>query len=90
MNKKELIAGIAEETQITKTKAREVLDCTLDSIGVALIDGDDVKLVGFGTFKTTDRAARTARNPATGEAVEVPAQRRVSFIAGKRLKDAVN
>lgn len=90
MNKQDLINVIAEETQITQTKAKEVLECTLITIGVALIDGDDVRLIGFGTFSTTERSARTARNPKTGEAIQVPAKTAVKFKAGKGLAEAVN
>ena len=90
MNKQDLINVIAEETQITQTKAKEVLECTLHTIGVALIDGDDVRLIGFGTFSTTERSARTARNPKTGEAIQVPAKTAVKFKAGKGLAEAVN
>ncbi|WP_289115994.1 HU family DNA-binding protein [uncultured Psychrobacter sp.] len=90
MNKQDLINVIAEETQITQTKAKEVLECTLSTIGVALMDGDDVRLIGFGTFKTSERKARTGRNPKTGEELQIPAKTAVTFSAGKTLKDAVN
>ena len=90
MNKQDLINVIAEETQITQTKAKEVLECTLSTIGVALMDGDDVRLIDFGTFSTTERSARTARNPKTGEAIQVPAKTAVKFKAGKGLAEAVN
>jgi len=90
MNKQDLINVIAEETQITQTKAKEVLECTLSTIGITLMDGETVKLVGFGTFKTTERSARTARNPKTGEEVQVPAKTAVKFKAGKSLAEAVN
>lgn len=90
MNKQDLINTIAEETEITKSKAKQVLERTLDTIAIALQDGDDVKLIGFGTFSTTQRSARTARNPKTGEAVLVPAKTAVKFKAGKGLAEAVN
>ena len=61
-----------------------------EHIGVALMDGDDVRLIDFGTFSTTERSARTARNPKTGEAIQVPAKTAVKFKAGKGLAEAVN
>lgn len=90
MNKQDLINTIAEETEITKSKAKQVLERTLDTIAIALQDGDDVKLIGFGTFSTTQRSARTARNPKTGEAIQVPAKTAVKFKAGKGLAEAVS
>ena len=90
MNKQELVKVIAKEAGITQAVAGAALDAFIFGTAEALADGESVKLVGFGTFKTTERAAHTARNPATGEAVEVPAKTHVSFVAGRGLKAAVN
>lgn len=90
MNKKELIEAIAIDTGVMQTLAKAMIDSFELSVAEALADGETVKLVGFGTFKTTERDAHTARNPATGEEVDVPAKTHVSFVAGKNLKEAVN
>lgn len=90
MNKQELIKLMAEDAGITQTAAIKALDSMLFCVGEALSHGDDVKLVGFGTFKATQQPARMGRNPKTVEPVEVPAKNRVSFVAGKGLKEAVN
>lgn len=90
MNKTELIAKIAEATDLPKTKAGEALDATLKAITEALVGGDTVSLVGFGTFDVRDRAARTGRNPRTGEPIEIPASKSPGFKAGKALKESVN
>ena len=73
-----------------KRQAGRALDATLDTIAETLNAGDQVALVGFGTFQVKDRAARTGRNPQTGEAIQIKASRMPSFKAGKALKDAVN
>ena len=90
MNKQELIAVIADNADLTKAQAARALDAFEDAVASTLQDGETVKLVGFGTFKTSERAARTARNPKTGAEVAVPAKTHVSFVAGKGLKEAVN
>ncbi|MGP5553501.1 HU family DNA-binding protein [Psychrobacter celer] len=90
MNKQELVKKIAKASHRTDASAETALQIVLDGIAEALADGETVKLVGFGTFKTTERDAHTARNPATGEEVQVPAKTHVSFVAGKSLKEAVN
>ena len=90
MNKSELIEAIAESTDLPKTAAGRALDATLDTISQVLQNGDSVSLVGFGTFNTKDRAARTGRNPKTGEPIEIKAAKVPGFKAGKALKDAVN
>lgn len=90
MNKQELVKAIAKDAGITQVAATAALNSFELNVAEALADGETVKLVGFGTFKTTERDAHTARNPATGEEVEVPAKTHVSFVAGKGLKEAVN
>lgn len=90
MNKQQLIKAMAQDAGITQVAARAALQSFERHVTEALADGETVKLVGFGTFKTTERSAHIARNPATGDEVEVPAKTHVSFVAGKGLKDAVN
>jgi DNA-binding protein HU-beta len=90
MNKGELIAAIAEKSGLTRTQSGETLDAVIESITDALKKGEDVKIVGFGTFVVTNRAAGTARNPRTGEKVDVAASKAPKFRAGAGLKDAVN
>ena len=90
MNKSDLIDQIAASTDISKAAAGRALDATIDSITDALKDGEQVVLVGFGTFHVKDRAARTGRNPKTGETIQIKASKSPGFKAGKVLKDAVN
>jgi len=90
MNKNDLIAGVADVTGLTKADAAKAVDAVLDSITGALKKGKEVRLVGFGTFKVSKRAASEGRNPRTGEAIKIPASKRPKFTAGKALKDAVN
>jgi len=90
MNKTELIESIATKSGVTRAAAATMLDATLSTITEALVAGDSVALVGFGTFKVGERAARTGKNPATGEALDIAASTVARFTAGKALKDAVN
>ncbi len=90
MNKAELIGAVAEATKLTKTDIGTVLDSILDSIEASLKSGNDVSLVGFGTWNKKSRAARTGRNPQTGAAIKIAAKNTVTFSAGKALKDSVN
>ena len=90
MNKTELIDAVAEGADISKAAASRAVDTMLDSISKSLAKGDPVTLVGFGTFSVKDRAARTGRNPRTGEPINIPAAKVPGFKAGKALKDAVN
>lgn len=90
MNKSELIEAIATKADVSKTVAGSVLDAFTSTVTGALKSGDQVTLIGFGTFQVKDRAARTGRNPQTGKAIEVAAARVPGFKAGKSLKDAVN
>ena len=90
MNKQDLIAKVAKDLGGTKTAAALAIESVIDGITKALRKGDSVTFVGFGTFKTSNRKARTARNPQTGAEVKIPKRRAVRFIAGKALKTAVN
>ena len=90
MNKSELVDAIAASSDISKAVAGRALDAMVDSITTALQDGDQVALIGFGTFSVKERAARTGRNPRTGEPLQIAAAKIPSFKAGKALKDAVN
>ncbi|AAZ24322.1 HU family DNA-binding protein [Colwellia psychrerythraea] len=90
MNKSELIAKISEGADITKASAGRALDSLIDSVTTELASGGDVALVGFGTYKVNDRAARTGRNPQTGAEIQISAAKVPAFKAGKALKDAVN
>ena len=89
MNKSELIDAIAEKGGLSKTDAGKALDATIASIGEALKGGDTVTLVGFGTFSVKERAARTGRNPKTGDIVAVDSHGVAIFRPGKELKDFV-
>ncbi len=90
MNKSELIEAIAQAADISKAAAERALDGTVAAITTSLKKGDMVTLVGFGTFHVGDRAARSGRNPRTGETIQIKASRVPKFRAGKALKDAVN
>ena len=90
MNKQDLIAKVAKDLGGTKTAAAQAIESVLDGITKALKKGDSVTVVGFGTFKTSHRKARTARNPQTGAEFKIPKRRAVRFVAGKALKTAVN
>jgi len=89
MNKSELVTKLADETGLTKTAATGAIDTLIVTITKALKKGDTVSLVGFGTFKTSHRKARKARNPQTGAAINIPKRRVPRFSAGKALKQAV-
>ena len=90
MNKNELISSIASETGLTKTDAAKAVDAFVSSISSALKSGDEVRLVGFGTFAVSNRSATTGRNPRTGATLTIPACKMVKFRPGKMLKDALN
>jgi DNA-binding protein HU-beta len=90
VNKAELIDAVAEGADISKAAATRAVDTMFDSIANALKGGDQVTLVGFGTFSVKERAARTGRNPRTGEPIQIAASKVPGFKAGKALKDAVN
>lgn len=90
MNKTQLIDLIAEKADISKVAAGNALAAVTDGITESLKNGDQVQLIGFGTFKTTQRKARTGRNPKTGDEIQIAAATVPSFTAGKSLKDACN
>jgi len=90
MNKAELIDAVASRAGLTKIDAAEAVDATFEAITNALAQRDTVSLIGFGTFSTSDRAARTGRNPRTGETISIAATCVPKFKAGKGLRDAVN
>jgi DNA-binding protein HU-beta len=90
LNKAELVAAIADEAELTKAKAEEVLNAALEAIKKAVTKADSVQLIGFGTFSSGKRAARVGRNPKTGEAIKIAASKTVKFSAGKGFKDSVN
>ena len=90
MNKNDLISSVAEASGLTKADAGRAVDGVFDSIASALSSGDDVRIVGFGSFSVANRAASTGRNPRTGEEIQIPASKQPKFKAGAPLKDAVN
>ena len=90
MNKNDLVASVAEQTGLSKADATKAVDSVFDSITAALKTGDEVRLVGFGTFVVSKRAASEGRNPRTGEKIQIAASKQPKFKAGKGLKDAVN
>ncbi|XZG69509.1 HU family DNA-binding protein [Chitinibacteraceae bacterium HSL-7] len=89
MNKSELIDAIAESAGLSKAAAGKALDATIEAVTAALKKGDEVTLVGFGSFYVAEREARTGRNPRTGETINIEAAKQPKFRAGKSLKDAV-
>ncbi|OYD09723.1 DNA-binding protein [Paludifilum halophilum] len=90
MNKTELIAQVAEKTNMTKKDATQAVDGVFDAITEALRSGEKVQLIGFGNFEVRERAARKGRNPQTGEEIQIAASKVPAFKPGKALKDGVN
>ncbi len=90
MNRMELVAAIAEKTELSKKDAEKALKAFTDVVAEELKKDEKIQLVGFGTFEVTRRAARTGRNPQTGKEMKIAASRAPRFRAGKALKDAVN
>jgi DNA-binding protein HU-beta len=90
VNKMDLIAAVADQSDLPKAKAAEVVDAVFAAIETALKRKEEVRLVGFGSFATASRKASTGRNPRTGETIEIPESTSVRFKPGKALKDAVN
>tara|TARA_A200000159_G_scaffold135563_1_gene134698 strand:- start:21 stop:341 length:321 start_codon:yes stop_codon:yes gene_type:complete len=90
VNKSELIDAVAESADLSKADSGRAIDAVIDAITNSLKKEESVVLVGFGTFQTKNRAARTGRNPQTGAAIQIKAARVPSFKAGKALKDSVN
>jgi len=89
-NKNDLIAAVADSAGLSKTDAGRAVDAVFEAITNALKQGDDVRLVGFGTFDVVKRAASEGRNPRTGEKIDIPASVQPKFRPGKGLKDALN
>ena len=89
MNKQDLVKKIAQDIGVTRTSTAATVDALLAGITRALKKGDAITFVGFGSFKTSQRKARLARNPRTGDAIKIPKRRVVRFTAGKALKNAV-
>ena len=91
MNKTELISKMSEKAEVTKKDAEKLLNAFTETVEEALVDGDKVQLVGFGTFEVRERAARKGRNPRNPqEEIDIPASKAPAFKAGKSLKDAIN
>lgn len=90
MNKNELVAEVASSADISKADAARAVDAVFDSIAGALKGGQEVRLVGFGTFSVSQRRASKGRNPRTGQEINIPASKQPKFRAGKGLKDSVN
>ncbi|AVM73438.1 HU family DNA-binding protein [Magnetospirillum gryphiswaldense] len=89
MNKNDLVTAVAASAGLSKADAAKAVDGVFDAISGALAGGDDVRLVGFGTFAVSERAASEGRNPRTGETIKIPASKQPKFKAGKGLKDSV-
>ena len=89
MNKTELVAAIAEKAGLSKKDAEGAVKAFTDTVAEQLKAGEKIQLVGFGTFEVAERAARTGKNPQTGEAIKIPASKAPKFKAGKALKDVV-
>ena len=90
MNKNDLVAAVADQSGLSKADSASAVDAVFDCITGSLKKGDDVRLVGFGTFTVSRRAASEGRNPRTGEKIKIPASNQAKFKAGKGLKDSLN
>ncbi len=90
MNKNELISAVADQCEMSKQQAGDAVEAVLSTVTNCLAKGDEVRILGFGNFVVADRKATTARNPRTGETINVAASKAPKFKAGKALKDAVN
>ena len=90
MNKTELVSAIADKAELTKKDSEKALKAFTEVIAEELKKGEKIQLVGFGTFEVSDRAARTGKNPQTGNAIDIPASKAPKFKAGKALKETVN
>jgi DNA-binding protein HU-beta len=90
MNKMELISKVAKETKLTNRDATEAVEATIENIMKALQNGDEVRLVGFGTFRVSRRKASTGRDPRTGETIDIPETKNPKFRAGKIFKQAIS
>jgi DNA-binding protein HU-beta len=89
LNKAELVSSVADKAEVTKKEAEKIITAVFDVVEEALAKGEKVQLVGFGTFEVRDRAARTGRNPQTGEEIQIAATRVPAFRAGKALRDSI-
>ena len=90
MTKSQLVAEIAKKTDHTKIDTEAFVNATLEVIQEALVKGESIPLIGFGTFSITERSARTGRNPRTGDTIDIPASKSVKFSIGSKLKEAIN
>ena len=90
MNKAEFVGAVADTAELTKVDAAKAVEAVIDVIKTALKKGDTISLVGFGTFTVRKRAARSGRNPRTGQTIKIKASKNPAFKAGKALKDALN
>lgn len=90
MNKQELIKSMAEKTSLNKTNSEKALNAFIESVQEALVNGEKVQLIGFGTFETKERAARVALNPKTKEKIDIPAKKVPAFKPGKEFKEKIN
>ncbi len=90
MNKAEFVSAVADAADVSKVEAAKAVEAIIEVVKKALKKGDQVSLVGFGTFVVRKRAARTGRNPRTGQQIKIKASKNPSFKAGKALKDAIN
>lgn len=90
MNKSELVSAVADKANLSKKDAEQAVSAVFDSIQGALKAGDKVQLVGFGTFETRQRSARSGRNPQTGATIQISASKVPAFKAGKALKDVIH
>ena len=90
MNRNELVEAVAGKTELRKSEASKAVDAVFDSIEFALKGGDEVRLVGFGTFSVAARAASEGRNPRTGEKIRIAASKQAKFKPGKKLRDSLN
>lgn len=90
MNKTELVAAIADKTELSKKDSEKALKAFIEVVSEELKKGEKIQLVGFGTFEVSQRAARTGKNPQTGKEIQIPASKAPKFKAGKALKDTVN
>ena len=90
MNRNELVDAVTGKTELRKTEASKAVDAVFDAIAEALKGGDEVRLVGFGTFSVASRAASEGRNPRTGEKIKIAASKQAKFKPGKNLRDSLN
>ena len=90
MNRNELVDNVSSKTDMKKSEASKAVDAVFDAIGDALKGGDEVRLVGFGTFSVASRAASEGRNPRTGEKIQIAASKQAKFKPGKGLRDSLN